>query len=131
MHCKTPECTNPVHISKRQLCKACYSRWWRQSNPERVRSYAGRPGHYRRSRLRAYGLTVDDFDRMATEQGHRCPICDETPPRLVVDHDHKTGQIRGLLCDSCNKALGFLRDDHTRLKRALKYLGGESTAQKV
>lgn len=43
--------------------------------------------------------------------------------KLAIDHDHKTGKIRGVLCFPCNKALGFMEDDIERLKNAIKYLG--------
>lgn len=63
-------------------------------------------------------------------QGGRCQSCKdpggvvgELAP-LVVDHDHVTGMVRGLLCNSCNKMLGFARDKIERLRMAIEYLGG-------
>jgi hypothetical protein len=61
-------------------------------------------------------------------QGGRCAICGKVPRsrRLAVDHDHKTGEVRGLLCASgdfgCNKGLGYFNDDPELLRRAYEYL---------
>jgi hypothetical protein len=56
------------------------------------------------------------------EQGYKCAICQDTPKRLVVDHDHGDGQLRGLLCSTCNSGIGMLRDDVAILRAALSYL---------
>lgn len=56
---------------------------------------------------RTYGLTATEYDRLLAEQGGRCAICRARPKskRLAVDHDHKTGAVRGLLCSRCNHDL--------------------------
>lgn len=62
---------------------------------------------------------------MAIRQGGRCAICRREPEqgrRLAVDHDHATGEVRGLLCKACNTALGMFRDDVASLARAIGYL---------
>lgn len=66
---------------------------------------------------------------MLDAQGGGCAICGEGPGdrfHLVVDHDHQTSEVRGLLCTACNVGIGNLRDDPDLLRRALAYLGGES-----
>lgn len=68
-----------------------------------------------------YGLTLDEFDALAELQAGRCAICDVVAD-LLVDHDHTTGVNRGLLCHSCNVAIGHLRDDANLLRRAADYL---------
>jgi hypothetical protein len=94
---------------------------WREQNPERYlakqRAYQGSPAKKaadRRSYLkRTYGMTVEDYDRMLEAQGGVCAICREPRPEertLHVDHDHATGEIRGLLCFRCNNAIGDLRE---------------------
>jgi hypothetical protein len=65
-----------------------------------------------------YGLTPEDYDAMVLAQDGKCPIC-ERRVRLVVDHDHDTGMVRGLLCYTCNTAL-----DTIDLDRARAYLQG-------
>jgi hypothetical protein len=76
------------------------------------------------SYLRQYRLSRDSFDMLRyTHQDNRCGICREafrsTP---FVDHNHITGEIRGLLCRDCNFAIGFLRDDPLLCTRAAEYL---------
>jgi Recombination endonuclease VII len=76
--------------------------------------------------LRRYGLTVEDYDQMLENQEHRCGIClthkDELKKGLCVDHCHRTGKVRMLLCVSCNTGLGQFRDSTENLSRAIKYL---------
>lgn len=60
------------------------------------------------ARERVYGLTPERFQALVDSQGGRCRICHEVPKRLCVDHDHKTGRVRGLLCVRCNSCLGWL-----------------------
>lgn len=71
-----------------------------------------------------YGLDVEGLHLLQAQQGGRCGICRSTGGgrRLVVDHDHDTGEVRGLLCHSCNLGLGHLRDSELLLRRAADYL---------
>jgi hypothetical protein len=77
----------------------------------------------RRYHLRAkYGLADGDYDRMYAQQDGRCAICGTSCDKLNVDHDHATGDVRGLLCQHCNIALGWLRDDPERAAATALYL---------
>lgn len=81
-------------------------------------------GTERRLKLN-FGITWDEYDLMLACQDGRCAICGGKPRKynLSVDHDHKTGEIRGLLCSRCNhKLLGSANDDPARLRRAANYL---------
>lgn len=72
-----------------------------------------------------WGLTSDAYLKMMGEQDCRCAVCRlELGPDLlpVVDHNHATGEIRGLLCGSCNTALGLLKDSPAVVRGALAYL---------
>lgn len=68
-------------------------------------------------------FTVSDYNKLLELQSHKCAICNKkTKKRLAVDHDHKTGKIRGLLCTSCNHALGLLGDSYENISKFLNYL---------
>jgi len=77
--------------------------------------------------LSMYGITLADYDAMLAAQSGRCAICSADEPggnakHWHVDHDHATGQVRGLLCTRCNVGLGYFQDDPDRLGSALNYL---------
>ena len=76
---------------------------------------------------RLYGITLDDYNEMLTEQKNSCAICGTTDPggkhgKFMVDHSHKKNKVRGLLCKSCNIALGEFQDDIDVLQKAVLYL---------
>ena len=86
---------------------------------------------YRESELkRRFGITLHEYGQLMVKQGGKCAICgtDEGGTRLgevkalAVDHDHKTGRVRGLLCESCNQGIGKLKDDVEILQKAIDYL---------
>jgi hypothetical protein len=80
-------------------------------------------------RLRdAYGISLEDYQRMAGEQGGLCAICKQ-PERLVVDHDHRTGKVRGLLCAKCNSGIGMLGDSGDVARNAADYLDANGGAR--
>ena len=76
----------------------------------------------------SYGITEEQYLAMLESQRHTCWICGETNGKtnLAVDHDHLTGDVRGLLCTRCNTAIGSLRDDPELCRRAAIYLEGEN-----
>lgn len=79
-----------------------------------------------------YGTTVGHIEQLRSIQGNRCAIClthaNEIPHNafkhnpLVIDHDHETGEVRGLLCPNCNAGLGQFKDDPRLLASAIAYL---------
>lgn len=89
-----------------------------------------RPGAEVRERartLRTYGLTEAGWDALVKRQGNRCAVCRTDKPggrgeRWHIDHDHVTGQVRGLLCGKCNSAIGMLQDDPEIIKAAARYV---------
>jgi hypothetical protein len=92
---------------------------WRQRNPEKMSA------QYTRKKLKGYGITEVQYRDMSRAQGGVCAVCGETNTSgmaLAVDHSHRTGEVRGLLCNRCNAALGFLKNDPERCLRAALYL---------
>lgn len=87
---------------------------WRATHKDRVKSTLLK---------RNYGISLNQFNKILIHQKNHCAICSEffvkTPH---VDHNHKTGKIRGLLCSRCNLAIGFTRDNIVILENAIKYL---------
>jgi len=93
----------------------------RSAVPDRVRA------SYRRWQLkRVYGLSIEQFNQMLSSQGGVCKICKSSDPRTGrdwhVDHDHRTGVVRGILCARCNLLLGRAQDRADRLEAAIEYL---------
>src|SRR5579862_5532617 len=86
-------------------------RRWRNQISLEKRKETGRRGHFKHS----YGLSIEELDQMVADQQSRCLIC-KRKSKLCVDHCHRTGAIRGLLCRTCNMALGWYeaREDEIR-----------------
>jgi hypothetical protein len=87
------------------------ARRWGVINPRR--SWKKQDPGYARNRylLQTYGITLDERNAMELAQMGQCAMCGRPPNRLEVDHDHKTGLLRELLCGHCNMALAVFRDD--------------------
>lgn len=73
-----------------------------------------------------YGITLEDYNRMFEEQNGCCKICNrhqmEVKRRLNVDHCHETDEVRGLLCNQCNQALGLVKENPNTIKAMLEYI---------
>lgn len=88
------------------------------------------PDAHRNWNLRAkYGITLVDYNLLLAAQGGTCATCDATTGdsrgrSLHVDHDHASGEVRGLLCSNCNTAIGKAGDDPVHLRRLADYLEG-------
>lgn len=86
-------------------------------------SYHRYPDQKRERHIRnRYGITLERFNEMLQRQGGGCAVCGETE-KMVVDHCHATGKVRGALCIRCNTGLGGFRDRADLLRRAIEYLG--------
>ena len=95
-------------------CKECNKqkkRDARKADPSKERNYRHKS---------KYGLTQEKYQEMVQATPH-CPICGSEEP-LVVDHDHSTQEVRGLICNHCNLVLGHARDNIETLKNAIAYL---------
>lgn len=100
---RSPECA---------ACNIKVQAAYRTKNPE-----AHRRGSRRWRLKNVYNTTEEQVEQMTADQGGKCAICDLEGP-LVIDHDHKTGQVRWMLCRRCNLALGHFDDDPVRIARA-------------
>lgn len=104
-----------------------YHKKYRLKNKDRLSAWVKekRKTHfdkYREYKLKTrYGISIDDYNKMSEQQKGKCKICNEET-ELVVDHNHETGKVRGLLCRQCNIALGAIKDNTSFLKRAISYL---------
>lgn len=95
------------------------------TNPEFRAGILARQRKYRRTYLlRRYGITVEEYERILARQGGVCAICKKKPKGryLCVDHCHRTGRIRGLLCSRCNTAIGQFEDNPEYTDAATIYL---------
>lgn len=97
-------------------CKTCEKEYKKKYTVENKEKYK------ELKRRWVYGLPLGSYDKMLEEQNNKCAICMERKS-LVIDHDHKTGNVRGLLCMSCNSALGKFKDSELILASAIRYLG--------
>ena len=118
------------------MCKVCRKKdanAWNAANKEKIRL---RDKDYNKQRrLKRHNISQEKFNEILEKQLNRCPIClnllnIKVPKSISIDHDHKCCPgsyscglcIRGLLCNSCNLAIGQLKDDPEYLKRAIIYL---------
>lgn len=97
-----------------------------QSSCSKCRSEREKEGREEKRIMNTYGISLKSYDKMLKEQGGGCKICGTKIPnckgRFCVDHDHKTGKIRGLLCTKCNTGLGMFVDNPKILAAAITYL---------
>lgn len=104
-------------------CKRCVSGYMREYRKEHKDEIAARK---RECAIRnTYGLSIEDVGRIFENQGSSCAICGRDVPTgrgWQIDHDHKTGRVRGILCHRCNTALGMAKDNPDLLQQAMDYL---------
>lgn len=136
--------TKPVdafHSARSGYCRPCanqYRREWSARNPDKWRQYRRNSRvrnaksiarcQYTNAMQRLYGLTRPEYDVLLFQQSGRCAICVEPSDSLSIDHCHNTGRVRGLLCRSCNTALGKVKDMGERLQLMVQYLEKAASA---
>lgn len=106
-------------------CKNCRNKtqnWWRQHHQARWAL-----SQRRKWLKKLYGITPEQFDALWRKQRRRCAICrakvtDKNKRAFDVDHNHKTGKVRGILCSRCNRGLGAFLDSPRLLNKAVQYL---------
>jgi hypothetical protein len=104
-------------------CKECSKRLVREYKQTR-----GKGIHRKSMLMLTYGITVEYYNKLLEEQGNACAICGSTSSNIkstdnfLIDHNHKTGEVRGLLCNYCNLTLGNAKENITRLQKCAEYL---------
>lgn len=132
MTCLIPLCQ---HTSKsRGLCSNHYMSRWRDLNRTKYAAYCQEYAPIKRKHQKKYNLkhnynlTVEEYANMLIEQDYACAVCktfmdnSSKQKQANVDHDHVTGKVRGILCSSCNRGLGLLKDSTETLKAMIEYL---------
>ena len=107
-----------------------YARQWRKDNPEKIKNS---------DLKKRFGISLDDYYKLLKQQNYVCEICGQgetaIDPRtkkafdLAVDHDHKTGKVRSLLCKNCNNMLGYAKDSQEILTKAINYLKKHASSE--
>ena len=118
-------------------CKSCCRKYYNSR-------YASKKAHVRRIQAKSliknqngrknallkyfFGITLDQYNEILASQNGKCAICYKPPDkrRLCVDHDHKSGKIRGLLCHQCNHAIGLFYENKQVMKNAIGYLNAHN-----
>lgn len=135
--CKVDQPIEMFYRNHGNQCKPCLNiqaKNWVIKNPERRKAISKR--HYdkqahrvrRQWVLRRYfNMSIERYEEMLKEQEGKCAICSRIPDgsekrKLAVDHDHKSGTVRALLCGECNRGLGLFKDDPELMQKAAKYL---------
>lgn len=126
----------PQRFFKDKGCKLCYTPFSPKAPSQhycsdRCKGYVEVSNYYKK----VYNIWYSDVLWMLEKQNYLCAICKEVGfdmnthvrSSLNVDHCHKTGTVRGLLCHNCNRALGLFKDDSTRIKTAIEYLESATT----
>lgn len=120
---------------KCKICSKLINRQWHRANRARVNEVKSEwskknPDKVKNTSLKkSYKIDLIEYNNMLTKQNNKCAICSEESAVkcLAVDHDHKTGKIRGLLCNRCNTGLGMFRDNIDLIILSGMYLSEHST----
>lgn len=121
-----------------KLCAYARNRSWEKRNPEKVKrnkalTYLRHCARYSEESIaRQHQITVNEYRKLIESQNNLCAICGKQESRIArkdrsvsplsIDHCHKTGKIRGLLCGKCNMALGGFEDSIEMMQNAITYL---------
>jgi hypothetical protein len=111
------EATRLWELNHPDIVKQRRKKWFQKTkNKEYMKNY-----HL----IKNYNITLDDYNKLFLKQEGKCKICHQSFESLIVDHNHKTNKVRGLLCDNCNCGIGFLKENTDILLEAIEYLKGE------
>jgi len=130
-------CNNADHLKNKKERNAKGREYYYKNRDERIaysKKYYSDPQNDAKktdSRLkRTYGLSLKEYESMLELQNNKCKICrtdqSKLKKKMYVDHNHKTKTVRGLLCDRCNRGLGYFLDSIVLLRNAIEYLDKEN-----
>lgn len=117
----------PLRHLIKSRCNSCLykeHRRWTEENPHRVKEYREKDSWTLTKRCARRGITPEELVDRFERQECCCAIC-KNPVRLMdsaIDHNHNTGEFRGVLCKQCNRALGMFKDSISVLRSAVEYL---------
>lgn len=97
-------------------CKDCIRKRtnaYNRANPEKKRE---------QNYLTRYGISLSDYENLYKKQNGKCAICKNKLEKGVVDHNHTTGEVRGILCNSCNTAIGLAKENPEILSNMIEYI---------
>jgi Recombination endonuclease VII len=112
-----------AYRARRTEINKVYQKEYQNKNKNLLTAY--KANWYKSKRFDKYGITQELFDKALQNQQFNCAICRQAfsdSIRVFVDHCHKTGKVRGLVCFHCNTGLGHFKDDTELLKKAIEYL---------
>ena len=122
------------HMPRCKACKAENFRRWKKRHPDfdKHRYWANREKELERHMIATFGMTNADYQKMLDEQNGQCAICKALPQwrRFDVDHCHATKVIRGLLCSTCNRLIGYAKDSEEILLSAVEYLSSRKSPKR-
>lgn len=122
------KCRKEYNIShynrNRQKIQKVHRKYQKKNNDRiyKQRKESGKDWEYKLKHL--YGLSLEEYNNMLNKQKNKCLICGINK-KLDIDHNHKNGKVRGLLCQKCNKGIGLLKENELILFNSIKYLRGE------
>lgn len=133
--CKNKTCCNPEHLVlnphfTRTLGDSPMTLEQRKARKKeiKIRNRIRDPHKAKEQRLRqVYGIGIEDYEKILAHQKYVCAICgipQKNNKHFHIDHCHKTGEVRGVLCATCNRGLGCFEDSVSILKKAIGYLNG-------
>lgn len=136
--CKTPKPYDQFHKCKKSKlgikgdCKKCrsdYVKFYRSNNRDLMKENSNRYYYNNKDKVRDgyykryYGISMAQYLELLEKQNNSCALCGCVPKKhLSVDHDHKTGKVRGLLCLKCNSSLGVFGDNIEGFLKVIDYL---------
>jgi hypothetical protein len=117
---RDPNITKKYQQKNKERVNLKSKKWRKKDTNKKIR--------YLNGNLKKYGIDLIEYNKLVELQNKKCFICQKIPKkRLVVDHCHKTGKTRNLLCSNCNTGLGFLYEDIEIMKNMIEYVERHSS----